>query len=300
MNNIDWDKVYQGARNFGKGLADFLNGLISPELFGAVGRTIAGALNTTLHALDSFGETFNWKEFGLSIATGINEFFKTFDFKLFAKTINVWTNGLLDALITALDNTDWEMIGRQIGTFLAEIDFLKIATKLGKALWKAINGAIKTYSSMFSKAPVETALLSLLVIPKALKAIVDVKFVKGILNLANAAKLSIAAFSGNATAIAALSSSFPKLSKVVGVASDAFLALRMGISDKNFGSGVILATETIRNNLTNVQKATIGAVGVFAEFSLAKAHFTILRLVRIILLHQSGKSRQEQELLLPL
>src|SRR5699024_1067460 len=34
LNSIDWEKVYEGARNFGKGLAKFLNGLISPELFG--------------------------------------------------------------------------------------------------------------------------------------------------------------------------------------------------------------------------------------------------------------------------
>lgn len=280
MNDIDWDKVYQGARNFGKGLADFLNGLISPELFGATGRTIAGALNTALHALDSFGETFNWKEFGLSIATGINEFFRTFDFKLFAKTINVWANGLLDTLITALDNTDWGMIGRQIGTFLAEIDFLKIAAKLGKALWKAINGAIKTYSSMFSKAPVETALASLLVIPKALKAIVDTKFAKGILDLSNkfkslasTTKLAIGAFTGNATAIANLSGKFPKLSKAADVLGDSFQRLMFGAHYGDLKGGINAALSNIRDNLTEVQKGAIGAVGVFAEFSLMKSAF---------------------------
>ena len=41
MESIDWDKVYEKAENFGKGLADFLNGLISPRLFGNVGKTIA-------------------------------------------------------------------------------------------------------------------------------------------------------------------------------------------------------------------------------------------------------------------
>ena len=88
MNDIDWDSVYQSASNFGSGLASFLNGLISPELFGAVGTTIAGALNTALHGLDSFGETFDWEDFGNSIATGINNFFATFDFALLADTLN--------------------------------------------------------------------------------------------------------------------------------------------------------------------------------------------------------------------
>jgi hypothetical protein len=50
LNKIDWNKVYKGAKNFGKGLASFLNGLISPELFSAVGKTIAGSLNTAIYA----------------------------------------------------------------------------------------------------------------------------------------------------------------------------------------------------------------------------------------------------------
>ena len=37
LESIDWDSIYQGARNFGKGLADFLNGLITPRLFYDVG-----------------------------------------------------------------------------------------------------------------------------------------------------------------------------------------------------------------------------------------------------------------------
>ena len=70
MNSIDWDAIYQKAENFGSGLASFLNGLISPELFEALGSTIAGSLNTALHFLNKFGEEFEWKEFGKSLARG--------------------------------------------------------------------------------------------------------------------------------------------------------------------------------------------------------------------------------------
>lgn len=160
MNSIDWNSVYQSARNFGTGLASFLNGLISPELFGSIGTTIAGALNTVLHGLDSFGQTFDWINFGESIAAGINNFFSTFDFALLANTINVWAKGLLDAIIAGLDNIDWEMIGTQIGTFLAEIDFTEISGKIGQAIWKAINAGLDLYKGLFNAAPVETTILS--------------------------------------------------------------------------------------------------------------------------------------------
>lgn len=160
LNSIDWDAIYESARNFGTGLANFLNSLISPELFGAVGRTIASALNTAIYAALSFGITFDWTNLGLSIATGVNEFFRTFDFKALAGTINVWVKGLLDSIITAMSNIDWALIGRQIGIFLAELDFLEIGAKLGRAIWEAINAGIIAWENSFSVAPIETSILT--------------------------------------------------------------------------------------------------------------------------------------------
>lgn len=158
MNSIDWDSVYESARNFGAGLASFLNGLISPELFGALGTTIAGALNTALYALNSFGTTFEWTEFGISIATGINNFFSTFDFANLADTIDVWANGILDALLAEIDKVDWKKVGTQIGTFLGKIDFTGIGSKVAQLAWKAIGAALETWGGSFTAAPIETAL----------------------------------------------------------------------------------------------------------------------------------------------
>lgn len=160
MNSIDWDKTYESARNWGKGLANFLNGLISPELFGATGRTIAGSLNTALYFLNSFGKTFDWKDFGNSIAEGINEFFKTFDFKNAADTINVWFKGVLTTVATMFKNTDFELIGRKIGEFLCELDFTGIAGTMAKALWEAIKASFKHIKGLFEEAPLETALIA--------------------------------------------------------------------------------------------------------------------------------------------
>lgn len=136
MNSINWDNVYAGARNFGTGLADFLNGLISPELFGAVGRTIAGALNTAIYAALAFGERFDWKDFGLSIASGINEFFKTFDFRSLAKTINVWVQGIYKTLITAVKNIKWSNVFKGIGELIGDIELKTVAILIGAILLK--------------------------------------------------------------------------------------------------------------------------------------------------------------------
>lgn len=131
LKGIDWDKIYRGADQFGIGLANFLNGLISPELFEAVGETVAGALNTALHFLDSFGETFEWTEFGNSIAAGINGFFNTFDFLLLADTLNTWVDGLEAALIAAVKNISWQKIFDSAGVLLDKLELDTIAVMIG-------------------------------------------------------------------------------------------------------------------------------------------------------------------------
>lgn len=136
MNKIDWNKVYEKARNFGTGLADFLNGLISPKLFGDIGKTIASALNTALYSLLSFGETFDWKNFGDSIATGINNFFETFDFSALANTLDAWVIGIKDALISAISGIKWSEVWAGAIEFLTELDIETVTIALGAIWWK--------------------------------------------------------------------------------------------------------------------------------------------------------------------
>lgn len=138
MESIDWKKIYQKADNFGKGLADFLNGLISPRLFYDLGATIAGSLNTALHFLNSFGTTFDWTNFGLSIANGINGFFENFDFALLAKTINAWVQGIYTMLTTVIKNVSWKDILKGITDFLSNLDIKTVEIIVGTLLIKKI------------------------------------------------------------------------------------------------------------------------------------------------------------------
>ena len=135
MNSIDWDSVYNGAKNFGSGLASFLNGLISPKLFGTLGKTIANSLNTALYSLNSFGKTFDWTNFGKSIASGINGFFKNFDFKNVADTINTFVNGLLKTISTAVTNIDYKDVFSGFLSFFENLDISTITVSIGAILW---------------------------------------------------------------------------------------------------------------------------------------------------------------------
>lgn len=147
MESIDWDSIYQKARNFGSGLANFLNGLINPRLFGNLGKTLAGALNTALAFLNSFGKTFDFKNFGKSIAEGINQFFKTFNFREFGETLHTWIVGAIDACISFLDTLDFEAIGKAIADFIGGLNIPDLAKKLlelAKKILEALAEAIKS------------------------------------------------------------------------------------------------------------------------------------------------------------
>lgn len=184
MESINWDKIYSKARNFGKGLADFLNGLINPRLFGNVGKTIAGALNTAIYATLSFGQTFDWSNLGKSLAEGINKFFKTFDFKALAEDINTWVQGVYKTIKTMIENIKWSDVWKGVKDFLSNIDIetveillgafaLKLAGKLltGKLLKETIG---KLIGAKFTAAFGSTAVKSLLsyAIPISLAVVV--------------------------------------------------------------------------------------------------------------------------------
>lgn len=171
LNSIDWESVYEGARNFGKGLAEFLNGLISPELFGAVGRTIAGSLNTAIYAALAFGETFDFYDFGVSIATGINEFFETFDFASLAKTLNVWVDGLENFISGFLNTISWKDILKGASDFLGELEIDTIAVIIGGFYLKYLGGILtasalkgilkKKFSGIAKEAGLSTGIASI-------------------------------------------------------------------------------------------------------------------------------------------
>lgn len=134
LNNIPWNSIYQTVANFGRGLAQFLNGLINPELFSALGKTIANSLKTALVFLSSFGKEFDWINLGESIAAGINSFFENFSFTQLANTFNIWANGLLTALITAVSGVKWSDIAQNIANGIGAVDAGGIMWKVGSLL----------------------------------------------------------------------------------------------------------------------------------------------------------------------
>lgn len=147
MESIDWEKIYRKARGFGVGLATFLNGLISTDLFKDLGHTIASALNTAIYSAISFGATFDWQQFGEKLAAGVNEFFTTFDFAALADAINKWVQGIWRTMVAFFSELDYKEIFNGIKEFFTSLDpetliiiagFIALKKVLSKAFIKTI------------------------------------------------------------------------------------------------------------------------------------------------------------------
>lgn len=127
MESIDWDSIYAKARNFGSGLASFLNGLITPRVFGDVSKTIANSLNTAVQAALEFGRTFDFKNLGESLAAGVNNFFRTFNFGDLGKAIDTWVRGLSATIKTFLKNVTWRDVLKYFKDFFSNISLETIS-----------------------------------------------------------------------------------------------------------------------------------------------------------------------------
>ena len=135
MDNIPWDPIYKKAEGFGKGLADFLNGLFEGKagetLLGKVGKTIAGSLNTVISASLGFTNEFDFYQFGVNLADAVNQFFRTFDFKKLAKAINGWAKGIKDTIAGFLNTITWKDILNAASDFLGTLNLDTVEVLIG-------------------------------------------------------------------------------------------------------------------------------------------------------------------------
>ena len=134
LDDIDWADIQQHATTFAHNLADFLNGIFQPDTFASVGHTLAEALNTAVDYAFEFGSTFDFENFGKTIAAGVNQFFTDFDFAQFGETISIWVDGLWEAVKTFFwgdengeGGIDWPLVRKKLAEFF---DNLSVEAKI--------------------------------------------------------------------------------------------------------------------------------------------------------------------------
>jgi len=142
MNDIDWDAIYKKAENFGNGLAQFLNGLITVEAFQAVGRTLAGVLNTVIVASLKFVKTFEWYNFGRALEAGLTAYVKKLKLNEAAEALARAIMGIVDMANGFMDAYEFGTIGKKIADAINTFFYNFDGKEFGKALNKFVSGLI--------------------------------------------------------------------------------------------------------------------------------------------------------------
>ena len=167
------------------------------------------------------------------------------DFYAAGKDTSDLVAGIFNFFADAIDKVDWFKLGQNMGAFIAGIDWLKILKSVVNVFGEALKAAFELWLGTLSKAPLETALASIFLMPKALKAIAAGKYVTGISKLA---------------------SKFGTLAKN----GKAFMA---SIKNKGVLSTFSAGIKAFRDNLTGAQKGVIGVTAVLGEFFVLKDGF---------------------------
>lgn len=202
------------------------------------------------------------------------------DFKMAGKDTSELVAGIFNWFADAIDDVPWFKIGQKMGDFLAGINWTKVFKSAAKVLVQGLKAAIELYLGMLSKAPIETLLISLVAVPKVLKAIGGTNVIKSITKTYNklnslskatedvvlATKLSKMGYDETA---ATLLSFHPKLAKV----TTSFKDFGNVVKDKGLFTALNGGIATARDNMTLFQKALLGGISAFAEFKLIKSGF---------------------------
>lgn len=188
--------------------------------------------------------------------------------------------GIFDWFAKAIDDVPWFKIGQKMGDFLAGINWTRVFKSAAKVLVQGLKAAVELYLGMLSKAPIETLLISLVAVPKVLKAIGGTNVIKSITKTYNklnslskatedvvlATKLSKMGYDETA---ATLLSFHPKLAKV----TTSFKDFGNVVKDKGLFTALNGGIATARDNMTLFQKGLLGGVSAFGEFKLIESGF---------------------------
>lgn len=150
--------------SIGTALAQGLNGAVSSLNTSGVsfGTVIADVIQSGINTASGFVNNLDWRSIGSLVAKNINNAFSGIDWGQAGTTISNGLKGALQSITTAIQETDWAAIGRDIKEFLVNIDWggimSELATTIGAAagglgttLWEAIKDSINGAYEFFQQ-----------------------------------------------------------------------------------------------------------------------------------------------------
>ena len=159
VDNIDWPLIEETLSALGTGIGTTLNTAFNnPEIWQGIFGTLAHALNALVLLILNFLKAIQWGELGTNFAKGLNTMIETIDWANLGELFSTAMLALLNFLTNAAQEFDWEGLGEDIRTFLSEIEWGDIVSKLvefvlslliglGKLLWGIVGPEFEKFGA---------------------------------------------------------------------------------------------------------------------------------------------------------
>lgn len=170
--NTAVDTLYEFVTTFnwltlGTSIADAINSAVKNADFKKAGKLLGAKLRGMIQFAFGLLTNLNYKQLGKKIGDAINGFFEDMGkvdertgltgWQELGKSISDGIKGILDTIDTALSTVNWGEVGKAIGNFLGQLDWIGIFVRLGKVIAKALFSAIKVGISAFANDPLGVA-----------------------------------------------------------------------------------------------------------------------------------------------
>ncbi len=155
FKNTDWGGIV-------KDMTEGLNAAVSGTDWALIGDTLASGLSAIIDSAFAFVTTFDFSGFGSGLGDSVNAFFEGIDWSKAAETLSGAITGLFDTVIGFIETVDWVAIGKDILTFIVNIDWGGILGRVARligdiigASWhltlSGVKAAIKGIKEYFTK-----------------------------------------------------------------------------------------------------------------------------------------------------
>ena len=188
MSILDKFLVTTNWLDVGKFIADTINGFIAKTDFSLIGKTVGDLILAGINLFWSTTTNIDFTEIGNKISQAINNVFATLGAKditgmsgwqKLGQGISRAVTGILELMITALQNTDWQQVGIAVGEFISSIDWGQITWDLTKLVASFVSGLCQAFISWAETDPLSaaiagllgTAILGIKVIPKVMELV---------------------------------------------------------------------------------------------------------------------------------
>lgn len=135
IESIPWGDI-------GTWIASFINGIdwggVTASLFGALSSSITGAIDF----LYNLFTTIRWEDIGHAFGGNLQRAWNAIDWKKAGEMVGAGIKGILDFLLTTVQELDWGQIGRDIGAFLGAIPWGEILGNVFEILGTVLGGLL--------------------------------------------------------------------------------------------------------------------------------------------------------------